>query len=220
MLWVSTSSLFWLRKYFLHDYLSDLRIKKVESWLNPNTGFEALLKSREGRRLFEEFLKKEFSSENIQFWSAVEQLKSLQGGEKMFRQHVDVIFKIYINDTALAEVSWRKWNIIHIISQCTLRLASTQRWSETWCGRKTTHPGTSSRRLKQRYFLSCTGTHTPGMIIFSMYVICALFRNSKSFSFQVPQLPHLQRCFRRIRFPLIININFVIVIIWRRLWRY
>jgi len=77
----------------------------VESWLNPNTGFEALLKSREGRRLFEEFLKKEFSSENIQFWSAVEQLKSLQGGEKMFRQHVDVIFKIYINDTALAEVS-------------------------------------------------------------------------------------------------------------------
>jgi len=77
----------------------------VESWLDPNTGFESLLKSREGRRLLEEFLKKEFSSENIQFWSAVEQLKSLRGGEKMFRQHVDVIFKIYINDTALAEVS-------------------------------------------------------------------------------------------------------------------
>ena len=57
-----------------------------------------------GRRLFEEFLKKEFSSENIQFWSAVEQLKNLRGGEKIFRQHVDVIFKIYINDTALAEV--------------------------------------------------------------------------------------------------------------------
>ena len=78
----------------------------MESWLNPNTGFESLLKSREGRRLFEEFLKKEFSSENIQFWSAVEGLKSLRGGEKMFRQHVDVIFKIYINDTALAEVSF------------------------------------------------------------------------------------------------------------------
>jgi len=77
----------------------------VESWLDPNTGFESLLKSREGRRLLEEFLKKEFSSENIQFWSAVEQLKSLRGGEKIFRQHVDVIFKIYINDTALAEVS-------------------------------------------------------------------------------------------------------------------
>ena len=76
----------------------------MESWLDPNTGFESLLKSREGRRLLEEFLKKEFSSENIQFWSAVEQLKSLRGGEKMFRQHVDVIFKIYINDTALAEV--------------------------------------------------------------------------------------------------------------------
>ena len=63
-----------------------------------------MLKSREGRRLFEEFLKKEFSSENIQFWWAVEQLKSLRGGDKIFRQHVDVIFKIYINDTALAEV--------------------------------------------------------------------------------------------------------------------
>jgi len=77
----------------------------VDSWLDPNTGFESLLQSREGRRLFEEFLKKEFSSENIQFWSAVEQLKNLRGGEKIFRQHVDVIFKIYINDTALAEVS-------------------------------------------------------------------------------------------------------------------
>ena len=63
-----------------------------------------MLKSREGQRIFEEFLKKEFSSENIQFWNAVEQLKSLQGGEQIFREHVDVIFKIYINDTALSEV--------------------------------------------------------------------------------------------------------------------
>ena len=115
---------------------------QVDSWQDANTGFESLLKSREGRRLFEEFLKKEFSSENIQvilvilvilvifgddgdfgesddskeflekemsiknfqFWNAAEQLKSLRGGEKIFRQHVDVIFKIYINDTALSEV--------------------------------------------------------------------------------------------------------------------
>ena len=77
---------------------------QVDSWQDANTGFESLLKSREGRRLFEDFLKKEFSSENIQFWNAVEQLKSLQGGEQIFREHVDVIFKIYINDTALSEV--------------------------------------------------------------------------------------------------------------------
>jgi len=82
-----------------------LSAEVVRSWDDRNTGFESLLKSREGRRLFEEFLKKEFSSENIQFWTAVEQLKGLQGGEKIFRQHVDVIFKIYINDTALSEVS-------------------------------------------------------------------------------------------------------------------
>ena len=63
-----------------------------------------MLKSREGRRIFEEFLKKEFSSENLQFWNAVEQLKSFREGEQIFREHVDVIFKIYINDTALSEV--------------------------------------------------------------------------------------------------------------------
>ena len=39
---------------------------QVDSWQDANTGFESLLKSREGRRLFEDFLKKEFSSENIQ----------------------------------------------------------------------------------------------------------------------------------------------------------
>ena len=33
--------------------------------LDRNSGFESLLKSREGRRLFMEFLKKEFSRENM-----------------------------------------------------------------------------------------------------------------------------------------------------------
>ena len=51
-----------------------------------------------------EILEKELSIKNFQFWNAAEQLKSLRGGEKIFRQHVDVIFKIYINDTALSEV--------------------------------------------------------------------------------------------------------------------
>ena len=54
-----------------------------------------------------EILQKELSIKNFQFWNAAEQLKSLRGGEKIFRQHVDVIFKIYINDTALSEVCRR-----------------------------------------------------------------------------------------------------------------
>ena len=133
--------------------------EKVDSWQDPNTGFESLLKSREGRRLFEEFLKKEFSSENIQFWWAVEQLKSLRGGDKIFRQHVDVIFKIYINDTALAEVRFDAF--LHF-PRCTLRLALTRRWSKIWCWRKKIRPGTSLRRLKPRFFPLCTGIHTLG----------------------------------------------------------
>ena len=71
-------------------------------WKTPNIGFERLLATKAGRILFDNFLRKEYSSENLQFWIACEKLKSIT--EENFTNHVDVIFKIYIDPTALDEV--------------------------------------------------------------------------------------------------------------------
>merc|ERR1712110_165045 len=73
-------------------------------WKTPNVGFERLLATKAGRKLFDNFLRKEFSSENLQFWIACEKLKSITE-EKKFSDHVDVIFKIYIDPSALDEIS-------------------------------------------------------------------------------------------------------------------
>ena len=72
-------------------------------WKTPNVGFERLLATKAGRKLFDNFLMKEFSSENLHFWIACEKLKSITE-EKKFNDHVNVIFKIYIDPSALNEV--------------------------------------------------------------------------------------------------------------------
>lgn len=82
----------------------DLTREEMVEWKTPNTGFEKLLASDAGKKLFHKFLKKEFSSENLQFWVECEKLKSIPDG-KPFKDHVDVIFKIYLMPSALEEVS-------------------------------------------------------------------------------------------------------------------
>jgi len=84
--------------------MDELTKETMEKWTVPNTGFDNLLKSCAGRKLFDEFLKKEFSRENLQFWIACENLKSVKE-DKEFNLQVDVIFKIYILPTAHDEVS-------------------------------------------------------------------------------------------------------------------
>ena len=71
-------------------------------WKTPNVGFERLLATKAGRILFDNFLRKEYSSENLQFWIACEKLKSIT--EENFTNHVDVIFNIYIDPSALEQV--------------------------------------------------------------------------------------------------------------------
>jgi len=51
-----------------------LDIGRVASWA---VGFEKLLNDEMGLYVFTEFLKKEFSQENIQFWTECEKLKTL-----------------------------------------------------------------------------------------------------------------------------------------------
>ena len=94
----------------------------IKKWLKPNTGFKHLLASQAGRRLFDKFLLKEFSRENLQFWIACENVKDIVD-EAEFQQHVDVIFKIYILPSALEEVMFVEWlyfNKLHI-SRSVLR---------------------------------------------------------------------------------------------------
>ena len=72
-------------------------------WKTPNVGFDKLLSTEAGRQLFASFLEKEFSSENLKFWIACEQLKEVKE-ESQFNRHVEAIFNNYIDPSALDEV--------------------------------------------------------------------------------------------------------------------
>jgi hypothetical protein len=82
----------------------ELTESKMMKWKTPNTGFEKLLSSSAGRKLFDKFLQKEFSSENLQFWIACDNLKAIKDHDEFLR-HVDVICKIYILPSAHDEVA-------------------------------------------------------------------------------------------------------------------
>lgn len=57
-----------------------LEIGRVASWA---VGFEKLLNDDMGLHVFTEFLKKEFSQENIQFWIACEKFKKLSDQDEL-----------------------------------------------------------------------------------------------------------------------------------------
>lgn len=70
--------------------------KDILSWGDPHNGFDKLMESQYGRKVFRIFLKKEYSDENIIFWEACIVLKSLKDdvqfrdkAERMFRNHLD-----------------------------------------------------------------------------------------------------------------------------------
>merc|ERR1712037_763789 len=71
-------------------------------WKTPNVGFDKLLSTKAGRELFGGFLEKEFSSENLKFWIACEQLKEIKE-ESKFSHQVEAIFNNYIDPSALDE---------------------------------------------------------------------------------------------------------------------
>ena len=72
-------------------------------WKTPNVGFDKLLATKAGRELFGSYLEKEFSSENLKFWIACEQLKEIKEASEFSRQ-VEAIFNQYIDASALDEV--------------------------------------------------------------------------------------------------------------------
>merc|ERR1712130_583427 len=73
-------------------------------WKTPNVGFDKVLSTKAGRELFGGFLEKEFSSENLKFWIACEQLKEIKEDSE-FSRKVEAIFNQYIDASALDEIS-------------------------------------------------------------------------------------------------------------------
>ncbi|XP_011315467.1 regulator of G-protein signaling 17 [Fopius arisanus] len=76
-------------------------LEEVRSW---GTSFDKLMRSGAGRKLFREFLKSEYSEENIAFWLACEQLKRESNPEKI-EEKARYIYEDYISILSPKEVS-------------------------------------------------------------------------------------------------------------------
>ncbi|TMS33265.1 hypothetical protein L596_001025 [Steinernema carpocapsae] len=67
--------------------------------LSPNEwtfAFDSMIRSEDGRLAFTDFLKSEYSDENIMFWWAVQQLRSSNANEDEFACQVRQMYDLYI----------------------------------------------------------------------------------------------------------------------------
>ena len=72
----------------------------LQSW---ETSFNTLLVHMDGALLFENFLKSEFSEENIQFWKACERFKTIP--DHMIEKEAAIIYEEFIDPQASKLVS-------------------------------------------------------------------------------------------------------------------
>ena len=70
---------------------------------HDNIPFSVLLSPLDGVFFFEEFLKSEFSEENILFWKACERYKTV--AESSIKEEATVIYEEYISQSAAKLVS-------------------------------------------------------------------------------------------------------------------
>ncbi|VDI10601.1 regulator of G-protein signaling 17-like isoform X1 [Mytilus galloprovincialis] len=75
--------------------------EEIESW---GESFDKLMQSKGGRRTFREFLKSEYSEENILFWLACEDLKKEENPE-IVEEKARLIYEDYISILSPKEVS-------------------------------------------------------------------------------------------------------------------
>lgn len=76
-------------------------LDEVRSW---GSSFDKLMRNASGRKLFREFLRSEYSEENIAFWLACEQLKRENNPEKI-EEKARLIYEDYISILSPKEVS-------------------------------------------------------------------------------------------------------------------
>lgn len=92
-------------------------LEEVRAW---GTSFDRLMKSAAGRNLFNEFLKSEYSEENIAFWMACEQLKR-ESNPKLIVEKAKYIYNNHISIISPKEVS----TLVHVTNlSLSLSLAS------------------------------------------------------------------------------------------------
>ncbi|XP_015440026.1 PREDICTED: regulator of G-protein signaling 17 isoform X2 [Dufourea novaeangliae] len=83
------------------DGSMECSVDEVRTW---GSSFEKMMRHTAGRELFREFLRSEFSEENIAFWMACEQLKRENDAE-MVEKKAQFIYKEYISTDSSKEVS-------------------------------------------------------------------------------------------------------------------
>ena len=87
----------------LLDSTEEVTEKEVESWSDPTSGFENLMSSPAAREIFRKYLTGEFSAENLIFWTACNDLKSIKKRE-MFKEKVEKIFQNHLDISSQYEV--------------------------------------------------------------------------------------------------------------------
>uniref|UniRef100_A0A1I7ZM60 RGS domain-containing protein n=1 Tax=Steinernema glaseri TaxID=37863 RepID=A0A1I7ZM60_9BILA len=84
------------------DYLDDrTTYEEVSAW---SMNFDRLMKNKSGQKYFAEFLKSEYSDENILFWQACEELKRERNAEKI-EEKARIIYEDFISILSPKEVS-------------------------------------------------------------------------------------------------------------------
>jgi len=84
-----------------NEELTSLTLGEVQAW---SDSFERLMASLSGRRIFREFLRCEYSEENILFWLACEDLKKENNAEKI-EEKARMIYEDYVSILSPREVS-------------------------------------------------------------------------------------------------------------------
>ena len=75
--------------------------EEVAAW---GVNFDRLMKNKQGQKYFAEFLKSEYSDENILFWQACEELKREKNTEKI-EEKARIIYEDFISILSPKEVS-------------------------------------------------------------------------------------------------------------------
>nr|DBA21850.1 TPA: hypothetical protein GDO54_012972 [Pyxicephalus adspersus] len=86
--WITDDAMFWELNAKLVEVPTKLR---VERW---TFNFSELIRDPKGRQSFQQFLKKEFSGENMSFWEACEDLK--YGDQSKVKEKAEEIYKLFL----------------------------------------------------------------------------------------------------------------------------
>ena len=78
-------------------------VEEVLRWEDSVNGFEYLMSNPKGRTIFGNFLRTEFSFENLKFWEECVELKRVQN-DAVFKLKVEEIFQSYLESTSSQQV--------------------------------------------------------------------------------------------------------------------